>query len=78
MRSYRDEVAHLVTIPAAKVFAFVPAPGGRLICRGGVVWITQEADPHDHVLSAGQEVSFVRSSKVVVQSITDTAAVQLP
>lgn len=42
-------------------------------CQAGVYWITQEGDPQDHLLEAGEKLIIDRAGLVVVQGITDGA-----
>jgi hypothetical protein len=50
----------------------------RLICQGGRLWITQENDPADHILSNGDEFIIPRVGKVVVQGMPQGAFVLIP
>src|SRR5438552_17368071 len=43
--------------------------GTTVACRAGVVWITQEGDPQDHILSASKEFRIDRAGHVVIQAL---------
>lgn len=45
------------------------AAGARIGSRGGSVWITQDGDPRDIVLEAGEVFELDRDSPVIVQAI---------
>lgn len=47
--------------------------GDRIDCRGGSVWITQEGDPRDLVLDAGESVTLDRAGTAIVEALTDAA-----
>ena len=47
-----------------------------IICHRGVIWITQERDLHDYVLSAGEIFLVTLPGSVIVQGIQD-ASVQI-
>lgn len=44
------------------------AAGGRIVNEGGIVWITQDGDPRDIVLSKGESFVFDRGSPTIVQA----------
>ena len=44
------------------------AEGGRIVNEGGIVWITQDGDPRDIVLSKGESFVFDRGSRTIVQA----------
>jgi hypothetical protein len=52
------------------------AAGIRIASRAGSVWITQDGDPRDIVLDAGEAFELDRDSPVIVQAI-ETAVVTL-
>lgn len=43
-----------------------------IICREGVVWITQDGDVHDHVIAAGEMFLISQPGKVIAQALVDT------
>jgi hypothetical protein len=44
-------------------------PGTRVICTTGTLWLTQEGDPHDHLLKAGQSFTLDQPGTVLVQGL---------
>lgn len=46
------------------------APGKRVRCLGGTLWVTQEGDPEDHILSVGEVFTVSRAGRVVVEGLT--------
>lgn len=63
--------ATAVRLPARFIW---PAPANvrAIRCVAGLIWITQEGDPRDHVLAAGQSFMSDRSGKIVVQAMDDS------
>ena len=51
--------------------------GGRVRCVVGNVWVTQEGDVRDIVLSGGEEFTPAARGKVIVQALGDHAVVRL-
>lgn len=47
-----------------------------IICQKGVVWITQERDLHDYVLSAGEMFLVTLPGRVMIQGLQD-ASIQI-
>ena len=45
------------------------AAGVRIASQRGTVWITQDGDPRDIVLSAGESVVLERTTSTIVQAI---------
>ena len=44
-------------------------PGTRIMCTCGVLWLTQQGDPVDHLLKAGQSFILDRRGIVLVQGL---------
>jgi hypothetical protein len=42
-----------------------------IMCREGVIWITQNEDLQDHVLTAGEMFLVSQPGKVIVQALVD-------
>lgn len=57
--------------------SFPGQPGLRIASRRGDVWITQDGDPRDVVIAAGQSHVLDRVGAVYVQAL-DAACVLLP
>jgi hypothetical protein len=63
-----------VWLPKDSLFRMEGNCQGRVIlCQAGVCWVTQEGDPQDHLLEAGERLIIDRAGLVVVQGITDGA-----
>lgn len=50
------------------------ASGVRLICRGGMVWITQEGLPRDDFLSAGMSLELIAAGLTLIEGVGQTGA----
>ena len=44
------------------------AAGHTVVCRAGTIWITQENDPRDIYLSAGESFTFDRPGTVLISA----------
>jgi hypothetical protein len=72
-----------VALAARSVHRIENAKGLEVSCARGVTWITQESDPRDLILAAGQSIVLDRPGVAVVYAfkeavITVGAAWQLP
>lgn len=47
------------------------APGARLVCEAGVLWVTQSGDRDDHILTSGQELVVSQRGKVLVEALRE-------
>ena len=47
--------------------------GDAILVTNGTLWVTQEGDPQDYVLSAGERFVANRHGSVVVEALTDAA-----
>ena len=72
-----------VTLAARCVHRIESAKGMEVACVRGAIWVTQERDPRDWVLMAGQSAVLERTGLAVVYAFKDAlitvgAAWQLP
>ena len=44
-------------------------PGPNVMCTAGALWLTQEGDPHDYILKAGQSFTLNQRGIVLVQGL---------
>jgi hypothetical protein len=51
----------------------VDGKGTLLQCLGGTLWLTQEDDPRDIVLEAGQEARIERDGVSIVSALRDSS-----
>ena len=47
--------------------------GDAILVTQGVLWVTQEGDPQDYVLSEGERFVANRHGSVVVEALTDAS-----
>jgi hypothetical protein len=52
--------------------------GTRITCSRGMVWLTQEQDRRDHVLSAGETFVCDRAGVVLVNALAHDAVLDIP
>ena len=69
--------SRLVGLSRHEVRSFTGRPGQRIESRRGSVWITQDGDPRDVVIVAGESHALDRDGLVYVQAL-DAACVNLP
>lgn len=69
--------SRLVGLSRHEVRSFAGHPGQRIESRRGSVWITQDGDPRDVVIAAGESHALDRDGPVYVQAL-DAVCVQLP
>ena len=72
-----------IALAARSVHRIESAKGVEIICVRGATWVTQERDPRDLVLVAGQSVVLEQTGLAVVYAFKDAlitvgAARQLP
>ena len=72
-----------ITLATRSVHRIENAKGIRVPCVRGAIWVTQEDDPRDLILAAGQSVVLDRPGLAVVYAFEDAvitvgAAWQLP
>jgi hypothetical protein len=48
-------------------------PGDAILCTNGVLWVTQEGDPDDHLLVSGDEFVAHHLGLVLVQALGGSA-----
>ena len=44
-------------------------PGANVMCTTGTLWLTQQGDPDDHLLEAGQSFTLDQRGTVLVQGL---------
>jgi hypothetical protein len=47
--------------------------GDAIVVTQGILWVTQEGDPQDYVLSSGERFVANRHGSVVVEALTDAS-----
>lgn len=66
----------IVELARRELLELTDAPGGRIVCLRGTVWVTRHGDPEDHLLTAGQSVPTGTAGSALVQGL-DAAAIAL-
>jgi hypothetical protein len=68
----RPRVLELVALSELGSWStWVQSPGVELQCRSGELWITQEGDPEDHLLSAPDRFVTSRRGRLGVTGLTE-------
>ena len=60
-----------IALAARRVHRIESARGMEIVCLRGAIWVTQERDPRDWVLKAGQSVVLERAGLAVVYAFKD-------
>jgi hypothetical protein len=47
--------------------------GNAIVCHSGSVWVTQEGDPRDIIVSAGESFALDRKGPTLVQALEQSA-----
>jgi hypothetical protein len=63
-------------VPRGAIWRIVRPAGWRVVCITGLVWVTQDGDPRDIMLAAGEECDITGDARVLVQAL-DSARVML-
>lgn len=59
-----------IHLAAREMWSGKAASGLQIVCKRGVVWLTQSDDLHDHLLHSGEQFTVTYHGKVVVQALT--------
>ncbi len=64
---------HAATIALApqSVTTLAGARGARIVAVAGLFWITQDGDPRDYVLAAGEDLEITTDGAVVIEAQND-------
>lgn len=63
--------SEVMALAARGVHRIEGAKGIKIACVCGAIWVTQERDPRDWVLKAGQSVVLERSGLAVIYAFKD-------
>ena len=72
-----DVLTQSLRLPAGAVRAFDPRAARRLRCVDGLIWVTQEGNAADTILSAGDRFVPAPHGRIVVQALS-VAVVGIP
>ena len=61
--------APVLELGEGEVVTLVDAEGARILPQRGQVWITQEGDREDHIVSAGETLVVLRPGRTIVQAL---------
>ena len=61
--------APVLALGAGDVVTLDDARGVRIEARTGTVWVTEEANPRDHILVAGQALVVSRAGRTLIQAM---------
>ena len=61
--------APVLELHEGQVVTLDDAAGTRIVARRGTVWVTQEGDRLDHIVSAGEALVLARRGRTVVQAL---------
>ncbi len=49
-------------------------PGTEIICRKGILWVTQSGDVNDHILTTGEKFTSRKHGAVLIAAMRDSSA----
>jgi hypothetical protein len=64
-----DLLAAAVTLPADGTRRVFARPGDRIECVAGALWVTQDGDPRDVVLGAGDAFDVDRAGPLLMTAL---------
>lgn len=67
----------LVRLPAGELLSLDGARGNCVVVFQGKVWITQQGDERDHILSSGESFTFDRPGLALVEALETSSVVVL-
>ena len=67
-----------ISLPARSVHRIEDAKGVRVSCVRGVTWVTQERDPRDLILAAGQSVVLDQPGLAIAYAFKDAVITLAP
>ena len=70
-RSFRPELRTISLARREVLVLSAVACQLQILCGAGVLWITQDGDPEDHILERGERFTVTRPGRVVVQGMRD-------
>ena len=59
----------VLCLQPGQVLSLDDAQGARISARSGTVWVTEEGEPDDVILAAGEAVVVGRGGRTVVQAL---------
>lgn len=70
-----SQIAGSIPVPHSQPVRIENALGRRIAVLEGHVWVTQDGDPRDIVLGAGEDFVFDRSGLAIVSALDGAARV---
>jgi hypothetical protein len=61
--------APVLALAAGDVVTLDDALGVRIQSRAGTVWVTEESNPHDHIVGPGEVLVVSRAGRTVIQAL---------
>lgn len=69
----------IVELARRELLELAEAPGGRIVCLRGTLWVTRHGEAEDHLLTAGQSLATGAAGNALVQALDDAAmALEIP
>lgn len=64
----------IIRLRERELFSIRGDCGGMVVsCRTGDLWLTQEGDPNDHLIGAGENFTISRKGLVLINALSDAS-----
>jgi len=64
-----DISSSTITLAPASLLAVQDGAGTRVLCRTGTLWVTQEGDIRDSILSAGEVLTIRKPGRTLISAL---------
>ena len=64
-----DISSSTITLAPAGLLAVQDGAGTRVLCRSGTLWVTQEGEVRDSILSAGEILTIRKPGRTVISAL---------
>ena len=62
-----------LTLSPGGLLAVQDAAGSRVLCRSGILWVTQEGEVKDSIVRAGEVLTIRKPGRTIVTALEDSS-----